>query len=229
MAIENIILDALYHTRDFFKLKSTNKLYTEEEFHRLSASKKEYYSLQSINHRVDLLQNQRNDTARVNNIYEKNNIRNRIQPDHRVGNCGEYSDIALEYLIEKSKLIWEIYKKPFDITILEIECPSGIFEHNFVKLSVNFELPLIELFKRHYNSEIWICDPWANIACLSYNYPQEWKSKMLKWYSKGKLLSTSSRICYANEPDIFQLFDNHINSLKVSFNQHVDFTPLSSQ
>ncbi|MDE9448736.1 hypothetical protein KKJ04_25340, partial [Xenorhabdus bovienii] len=72
MAIENIILDALHHTRNFFKLKSTNKLYTEEAFYRLSASKQEYYSLQSINYRVDLLKNQRNDTERVNNIYEKN-------------------------------------------------------------------------------------------------------------------------------------------------------------
>ncbi|MBD2812290.1 hypothetical protein ID853_15730 [Xenorhabdus sp. Vera] len=229
MAIENIILDALHHTRDSFKLKSTNKLYTREVFYRLSAYKQEYYSLQSISHRVDLLKKQRNDTTRVNNIYEKNNILNRIQPDHRVGNCGEYSYIALEYLVEKSKLIWEIYKKPFDITILEIKCPSGIFDHNFVKLSVNFELPLTELFKRHYNSEIWICDLWANIACLSYNYPQEWKNKMLKWHSNGKLLNTPARICHANESEIVQLFDNHINSLKASFNQHVDFTPLSSQ
>ncbi|WP_319924447.1 hypothetical protein [Xenorhabdus littoralis] len=47
MSIENIIRNALTHTRNLFNLKNENKLYRETERLKLSEPKRQFYSLEN--------------------------------------------------------------------------------------------------------------------------------------------------------------------------------------
>ncbi|PHM39422.1 hypothetical protein Xmau_02764 [Xenorhabdus mauleonii] len=233
MFIENIIIDALIYTRNLFNSKTQNKLYEESSLLMLPENKRQFYSLESRYRRYLSINAARKEMASAKTPYEKNIIMFKIQGNDNVGNCDEHSSIAFEYLVKKSKLIWGFYQKPFYIAIIGTTLNN--YGHVFVallnKLSYPLDhvqksgnsFPLAELLMKKNGSEIWICDPWANIACHSYDYPTQWKEKMLKWASKGKIIDSSDRYIIPTSPESYQLMDIGISN--IVYIEHVDFTP----
>jgi hypothetical protein len=41
---------------------------------------------------------------------------------------------------------------------------------------------------KEWDANIYICDPWANIACRARDYPEKFDAKMTKWQDKNKLV-----------------------------------------
>ncbi|WP_139225697.1 hypothetical protein [Paracidovorax konjaci] len=39
-----------------------------------------------------------------------------------------------------------------------------------------------------WHPDVYVCDPWCNIACSAREYPKEFASKMVKWEKAGKLV-----------------------------------------
>ncbi|MDX7988300.1 hypothetical protein FE392_13315 [Xenorhabdus sp. 12] len=228
MSIENIVKEALSDTRRYFNLKTQNKCYEESARLELPEHKRQFYLPEKIEERYALLSKSRSQMTYSQSPYKKNHILESTQGNDHVGNCDEYSSKAFKCLIKKSRLILEIYQREFDISIIHITSPSTQFNHGIVMISSNYlnqftdreNLP--DLFNRYHDSEIWICDPWANIACLSYNYPIEWKNKMFKWDGKGKLLNSPGGILEPTDFKIVTLIGNGIKS--VAFNQNVKFS-----
>ncbi|MDX7988303.1 hypothetical protein FE392_13330 [Xenorhabdus sp. 12] len=233
MSIENIIRETVYATRCFFNLKSYNKSYKESVRVQLPAYKRQLYSPENSEMRGRLLAKTRDRIKPMHSPYERNTILHSIQSHDHVGNCGEHSCKALEYLVEKSKLIWAIYRRPFDIIMINLNSDISLFDHQCVILSYNYPqqpeyLPnLPDLFNQHQGAEIWVCDPWANIACLSHNYPIEWKKKMHKWSNRGKLLCYGQEDINPIDPRIYRFIEQ--SNASVMFREHVDFTPYHLQ
>lgn len=103
----------------------------------------------------------------------------------QAGNCMEYSATACVYMevLNKSKgqkgnplLFDAVYLRPdpYDHIFLVIGQPTD--DGTYPK----------DMTTWHKNAAV--CDGWANIACYATEFPQQWKQKMLKWKSKGKLL-----------------------------------------
>ncbi|MDX7988298.1 hypothetical protein FE392_13305 [Xenorhabdus sp. 12] len=230
MSIEKIVNDVLSETRKYFNLKTPNRHYDEPTQLELPDHKRLFYSPENRKQREIMLLKTRCKIKDERNPYEINRILHSTQGQDHIGNCGEYSCKALEYLVKKSHLIMHMYGRPFDITIIaikwpDIKWPKNKFDHAFVMISSNYlnKFPdknnLSDLFCKPHDSEIWICDPWANIACHSYEYPFEWKIKMTKWDDNGKLLRCFGDILKPKEPDVYNLIDEGIKS--VWFNQEV--------
>ncbi len=177
-----------------------------------------------------LLKKTRNEYLITNNPYERNNILLKVQGNNHVGNCDQFSYMALEYLVENSKSIWALYQKPFDIALIGVTSCLNNFGHVFVALSFDCQYPLDQLFIRKEKIDVWICDAWANIACQSYKYPFEWIIKMLKWNAAGKALFSSGKTITPIESQVLQLMKNkNKNKLKVMYKEHIDFTRHSTQ
>ncbi|MBC8951863.1 hypothetical protein Xenpb_00510 [Xenorhabdus sp. PB62.4] len=117
-----------------------------------------------------------------------------VQGNNKADNCDQFSYIALEYLVENSKIIWQLYKKPFSIDLVSINSSPTTFGHIFVAFIFSYNYPINQLLDEKEDSEVWICDPWANIACRSYEYPFQWKKKMSKWSLANKQLSVLKRV-----------------------------------
>lgn len=87
------------------------------------------------------------------------------------GNCMEFAAVACVKL-NKLRGVPPFYA-------VELEPPA---DHVFVAIGQDpdgtGEFPM-DFADWHSNSAI--CDPWANIACQSPNYPTEWHDKMDKW------------------------------------------------
>lgn len=45
---------------------------------------------------------------------------------------------------------------------------------------------------RTWSSDIYVCDPWCNIACRAIDYPDQFVAKMEKWESEGKKIAYSA-------------------------------------
>ncbi|SDE63130.1 hypothetical protein SAMN05192589_12327 [Paracidovorax valerianellae] len=41
---------------------------------------------------------------------------------------------------------------------------------------------------KNWPADVYVCDPWSNIACSAKDYPKEFTSKMKKWEDAGKLV-----------------------------------------
>ncbi|MDC9592512.1 hypothetical protein [Xenorhabdus sp. IM139775] len=222
MSIETILKNASNHSRNLFNLKSENKLYLRPE--RLPEPKRQFYSLENWHMKKELFSRTLNEIPITSNPYERNSILLRVQGNNNVGNCDQFSYMALEYLVENSKFIFELYKKPFNISLVSVCSNSNDFGHIFVVLSNNYQHQLNELFKQHENSEVWICDPWANIVCRSHKYPFEWKIKMLKWHAQEKYLFTQKGITSPTKPQVYQLMELNNSHINVSYSEFIDFT-----
>ncbi|MCG1043138.1 hypothetical protein KQH60_11575 [Mycetohabitans sp. B8] len=49
-------------------------------------------------------------------------------------------------------------------------------------------------------SHIYICDPWANIACPAPEYPDKFEQKMKKWHESGKFIGTDGKWISSLDP-----------------------------
>jgi hypothetical protein len=110
-----------------------------------------------------------------------------------VGNCGELSKIAFEFL--------DMHK----IHPIARFCLDQPGDHVFTALGsdmndvrdfssrVQNKSLLNSNLKTNFNdwpAEIYVCDPWANISCRASDYPLQFQQKMVKWSGDGK------RVCY---------------------------------
>ncbi|PHM39420.1 hypothetical protein Xmau_02762 [Xenorhabdus mauleonii] len=226
MPIANIVNEVLIKTRIYFDLKTQNKYYEEPTRLELPENKRQFYSQEERAKKLEILTKTRSRIMDGQSPYQKNEILQSIQGENHVGNCGEYSCKAFEYLKFESDNIRLLYNRPFDITIIHIKSPINRFEHAFVMLSDNYlnqfldKGNLSDLFSRPHNSDIWICDPWANIACLLRDYPFEWKVKMRKWNERGKLLTYFGKTLSPTDFNVYTLIDHGIKS--VEFNENVN-------
>lgn len=66
---------------------------------------------------------------------------------------------------------------------------GGVPEHAFAIIgAVKPEYASLTLDK--WPSHLYVCDPWANIACSAPEYPDKFMEKMKKWHDNGKLVLT---------------------------------------
>lgn len=104
----------------------------------------------------------------------------RLAPRYGAGNCLEQCAAASVHLsfqlrngAHSFRLIF--FAPPCDHIFIVLDQPHGQYPKDFADWSANAV----------------ICDPWAKIACNAREYPQEWKSKMVKWADRGLVVSAT--------------------------------------
>ncbi|MDX7988304.1 hypothetical protein FE392_13335 [Xenorhabdus sp. 12] len=228
MPVKTIIKDTVIYTRAFFNLKTTNKHYEETALLRKPEHKRQLYAAETYIYKYNSLLKTQALTKNVYNPYDANRALIETQRDNHVGNCSEYSYNAMNFLKNNSRMIWNIYREPFIIALLFIENDTKNFDHAFLIIAKHFSFSIKDIFKKNYNSEIWVCDPWANIVCRSYEYPLEWKVKMLKWSSVGKVIQKKGVFVKPTDSDIYQLIDKYAHNITISYCEKFDFAAYSS-
>jgi hypothetical protein len=90
----------------------------------------------------------------------------------RAHNCGQLVDIASELLRTLGFFVSSHSSRPAADHVVAI-CSKE-------------PLPSLSPDKGKWPDGVFICDPWANIACRSNDYPDEFRTKMAKWSQGGK-------------------------------------------
>lgn len=91
------------------------------------------------------------------------------------GNCLEYSIVARNYVLSKEK----------HAHVHMIKLVEG--DHIFVAIGIEKPEGLTPNVS-NWGKDVWICDPWAGIACPCAEYAKQWEDKMDEWAGKGKRL-----------------------------------------
>src|SRR5262249_2959089 len=86
--------------------------------------------------------------------------------------CGELAVVAFFFLKKENV-------QP--VKVVQLKSPG---DHVFVVLGSPTNLADVD----SWGSDVFICDPWANIACSSNQYKVQWLTKMTSWSAKGKWL-----------------------------------------
>ncbi|RZI57901.1 MAG: hypothetical protein EOP37_18300 [Rubrivivax sp.] len=94
---------------------------------------------------------------------------------NKITNCRELSLMVHTYVAHREPTVQT------STVILEIDHGAVVLGAVDGRLR---ELPLAE-----WPTHLWICDPWANIACAARNYPQAFQDKMAKWHKDGKSIA----------------------------------------
>lgn len=92
----------------------------------------------------------------------------------KAGNCGEVSAIAFVELLKIERI------RPLEI----IHAEEGWADHAFVLVGRKSNIPFNK--PKKWTADMFVADPWANIACPANEYLKLWVEKMQKWEKKGK-------------------------------------------
>ncbi|WP_244171139.1 hypothetical protein [Xanthomonas populi] len=87
-------------------------------------------------------------------------------------NCGELATLAVYYLQQDRNLVAHL-------------ALSGE-EHNVAIVGPVPDAGTLPSDMTDWDADIYVCDPWCNIACRANDYPAKFKEKMEKWDSAGK-------------------------------------------
>ncbi|MBE8596626.1 hypothetical protein [Xenorhabdus sp. BG5] len=208
--IHFILKQAIEYSHSVFRGKTTNISYFNVEFQ--SEDRKNRYSRENILQREQELMELQNKLYKFGKPEEKYDciMKEKELKKSLVGNCNELSITALMYLARnRAKDIYYLYKDSFttdtsgEIQPIYIEVISPIpisrYNHCFIMFyypphasdyqSQNKEINQLYKTYNKLPSEAWICDPWANIVCLSQNYNANWQNKMISWAIDGKYLA----------------------------------------
>ncbi|MDC9596047.1 hypothetical protein [Xenorhabdus anantnagensis] len=214
--IQHILHHAIEYSHSAFPGKTTNISYFNIE--NQSEDRKKRYSIKNTGIRQQKLGKLQEKLYYLRTDEEKyDHIMSERKNDALlVGNCKELSLIAFMYLAkEKASNIYHLYKNSFtanksgEIHDIYIEvlaaAPLSRYDHCFVMLyypphtyDKKFQNKKIDEEYNILPSGAWICDPWANIVCLSENYDTHWKSKMASWAKDGKYLALGSASISSN-------------------------------
>lgn len=97
------------------------------------------------------------------------------------GNCHAMATLALCYLL---------YYEVFPLTLVELEDPG---DHTFLIVGSDEKYSTIgDMINDHlenWGAGVFICDPWANLACPAARYKIDWQEKMQKWSAHKKQVS----------------------------------------
>lgn len=177
--------DALVYARDGLSYyKSNNKSYSDPEHqakkHGLSGYDAENFRIQ----KAMIFQAFDKTRPKPGAVMDMLVDYGRAALKQKAGNCQEYTSVVCSYLDNLNP------RPVFDAVFLE---PPA--DHTFVVIGQqadgNGEFPMSFAY---WNADAAICDPWANIACLAFNYPDQWDNKLHHWADdKGKRLPGASR------------------------------------
>ncbi|PHM28245.1 hypothetical protein [Xenorhabdus budapestensis] len=208
--ISYILKQAITHSHHIFRGKTTNISYFNVELQ--SGDRPERYSRKSCFSREQKLIGLKNKLHLLRTADKKYEciMKEKECDNSLVGNCNELANTVFIYLArERVSDIYNLYKNSFTANTsgeiqsiyIEILYPSPLsrYDHCFVMLyyplhTYNIESqyketnPLYKVYNKIPDGA-WICDPWANIVCLSENYDANWQRKMLDWAIDGKYLS----------------------------------------
>ncbi len=201
--IENILQDAIQHSRNIFKGKTSNKTY--RNYTKLTPNKMARYTPDNIRAREDKHDEFSDQLREINHITDKYRhcLFSSKHDEQLVGNCGEltiaafnylaihrYNDILRwfskngrgrgneDYIMNPIYILFLMFGDPYDHCIAVITHPRET-QHK----------PTLNHLYRALPDHSWVCDPWANIACSSEEYIARWQRKMSVWNSKGKATS----------------------------------------
>ncbi|MDX7987502.1 hypothetical protein FE392_09185 [Xenorhabdus sp. 12] len=198
--IENILRNAIIHSRIIFRGKSSNKNYRYVE--QLPPNKREKYTpagrIARENRQDEFSDRLRN----IRDITEKYKYCllefHSCEDGDLVGNCSELSIAIFNYLAKTQShyiLRWfaQNGKKdindivlPIYILFLKFKYP---YDHCMVVITQPGQTQDKPFLGKKYSilpDKSWICDSWANIVCTSEQYDRAWRDKMYKWNSIGK-------------------------------------------
>ncbi|MDC9613510.1 hypothetical protein PSI19_06330 [Xenorhabdus khoisanae] len=196
--IHFILKQAIEYSHSVFRGKTTNISYFNVESQ--SEDRKNRYSRENSRNREQKLMGLQEKLRTLGKPEEKYNciMEEKKRDDSLVGNCNELSITAFMYLARnRAKDIYDLYKDSFttdasgEIQPIYIEIispiPTSRYEHCFIMFyypphtyAHKFQDKEIKPMYKTYNpipNGAWICDPWANIVCLSENYNKNWEKK----------------------------------------------------
>ena len=160
----------LMYSRNFFKgsLKTGNKTFSSS-YGDASQKRKTKRRINAI------VANKRILFLRKHTKEKVLEMLHRLIPADRVGNCGEYAFVAIDYGVQISMPdIWLVDHEEHGFVLL---ANTTIFHQNPISLSD---------FSKYKNDSYWICDPWFNIHCKMCEYEAMVKLKAAKWEREGK-------------------------------------------
>ncbi|PHM39921.1 hypothetical protein Xmau_02103 [Xenorhabdus mauleonii] len=207
--IRYILHQAIEHAHLTFSGKTSNIFYNNPECQ--PESRRNRYSTTNCQIRERKFSELTQKLNRFGNARNKYNciMEEKKHDNFLVGNCTELSITALMYLAEIGKNNVSHYFRhysqtsnvkniqPIYIEILApvqassyhcfvmIYSPSCISDYQFQNKNIN---PLYKTYDKLPNGA-WVCDPWAEIVCLSENYDSHWRNTMNNWADQGKYLS----------------------------------------
>lgn len=91
--------------------------------------------------------------------------------------CGELTDLAIHHLQKR-------HIQAQCLSLGEDEEGDALHEVAIIGPASN-PLP-VDMTEWH--PDVYVCDPWANIACSARDYPKQFEQKMKKWQDAGKLI-----------------------------------------
>ncbi|MDA8443620.1 hypothetical protein [Paracidovorax valerianellae] len=109
-------------------------------------------------------------------MYDTNTNAVSVAMDGRAHNCGELTTLARLYL-EDEGYVARTLEFVADHVVAVIGAGSGGLPADMSE----------------WDSDIYICDPWSNIACLGNNYPEQFLAKMSRWQEEGKFIKIDDR------------------------------------
>ncbi|MBC8951550.1 hypothetical protein [Xenorhabdus sp. PB62.4] len=211
--IHFILKQAIKYSHSVFLGKTTNISYFNVEFQ--SEDRKNRYSRTNSLKREHKLMELQGKLRLLGKPEEKYDciMEEKKRDDSLVGNCNELSITAFMYLARnRAKDIYNLYKNSFTTETsgeiqpiyIEIISPSPLsrYDHCFImfyypphtydhKFQDKEIAPRNKKYKPIPNGA-WICDPWANIVCLSEHYHANWQNKMINWAIDGKYLALNN-------------------------------------
>ncbi|KMJ47048.1 hypothetical protein AB204_00695 [Xenorhabdus khoisanae] len=241
--ISDILRQAIKYSHSIFLGKTTNISYINPELQ--SEDRQRRYSKKNSQTREQEFLTLRSKLYRFGNIKEKYDciMKEKELKQSLVGNCNELSITALMYLATKrAHEIYDLYKKYFTtdtsgkIQSIYIEIispiPTSRYDHCFIIFyyppdasDYQSQNKQVNSYYKTYNklpSGAWICDPWANIVCLSQHYNANWQNKMISWATDGKYLalgnahtpSVYKSQCPLQENPGYPLYENTFNMMR---------------
>ncbi|MBI6549081.1 hypothetical protein [Xenorhabdus lircayensis] len=199
--IESISQDAIKHSRNIFRGKTTNKIY--RDLTKLSVDKRAMHTPDNIILREDKHDEFLDQFREIEHPTDKyrHSLYKSNSGEELIGNCGELTIAAFNYLaIYRYNDILRWFRmygrwdrsnimKPVYILFLMFNDP---YDHCISVITHPEHTPHIPTINKPYRilpDNSWVCDPWANIACSSETYNTRWQNKMQKWDEKGKTTS----------------------------------------
>jgi len=96
-----------------------------------------------------------------------------LDPSDRAGNCTEYAALACAHVLDNGGL----------------GSMFALLEADHVACLVGDSEARDEFTSwQDFPNDVWVCDPWANIACRAIEYGDAFAAKIKKWYAAGKAI-----------------------------------------
>lgn len=190
MSNEELAENARKHARTMFKLglKSGNKIYTQSatKFRKPNQVNTRIVNQHKVNKAIEANRTSARSIAEMVTLNahgpgedEVNEIILKLlldeKPEGRAGNCLEYALVARQHILGADPNA--------KVTVVKLLDGDHVF------LAVGLASPeKLSKDVRNWGQDVWICDPWANIACPCADFPRLWKEKLDRWMSRGKYL-----------------------------------------